>query len=176
MRPIVIFAYAIVFWVTPARSNDGDDCFAKRGDGAMASCNRVIDSTKTSRADLATALINRGQQFYERQEYDRALEDFSASIALMPNAYPLAYADRGNCYFAKGDDLKAIENYSKAIELFATPHPASHTARGMLYQKAGQLKKARADYEAAIAAKSKYSDDQWAHDTARERLKAMKAD
>jgi len=171
-----IVACVLFGLATPARSDDGNDCFAKRGEAAMASCDRVIESAQTSRADLATALTNRGQQFYERKEYDRALEDFSASIALMPKGYPLAYANRGNCYFAKGDDIKAIENYSKAIELFPTPHPASHTARGILYQKAGQLKKARADYEAALAGKSKCADDQWAHDTARERLKAMKAD
>jgi Tfp pilus assembly protein PilF len=140
--------------------------------GNIAACNRVIASPRATRVQIGGAYINRGQHYYEQQDFDRALADFDKAIPLDPQWVQLAYGNRGNVYFRQSEDQKAIDNYSRAIALDPT-YASAYTSRGILYEKAGSIEQARADFTAALAASSIFADNKWAHDTAREHLDAL---
>ncbi len=156
-----------------ASAQDTEICRGRAGN-PIAACTRVITATKSTREQVGDAYINRGQHYYENKEYDRAIEDFNRAIPLKPKWLQMAYGNRGNAYYAKDEDDKAIDSYDKAISI-DPQYSSALTARGLLYEKAGSIERARADYQAALAAKSIFEDDKWAHDTARKHLDALAA-
>ncbi len=157
---------------TIAAADDAATC-RSTGQEATAACTRIITSPGATRDQVGDAYINRGQSYYRKKEYERALEDFNKAIPLKPKWVQLAYSNRGNVYYAKGEDQNAIDSYDKAIAIDPN-YPAAYTARGLLYEKAGAVGRARTDFNAALGAKSKFEDDAWAHDTARKHLEALK--
>lgn len=155
-----------------AAAQDTERCRGRSGD-PIAACTRVITSTKSTREQVGDAYINRGQHYYEKQEYDRAIADFNRAIPLKPKWVQMAYGNRGNAYFSKEENEKALESYDKAISI-DPKYASAYTARGLIYEKLGAVERARADYEAALTASSIIGDTKWAHDTARRRLEALK--
>jgi tetratricopeptide (TPR) repeat protein len=165
----------------PAVAEDSDSCFRESSDVAIAACGRIIDSRKSTRANRIEAYASRGQEWYVKHDYDKAIADFDRAIDLNPKGLAeygtgaiLAYGNRGNAYNEKGDAKRAIENYTRAIAI-DPKYTASYTSRGLQYEKLGDLEKARADFNAALGSPAKYRDGQWALDKARERLEALKA-
>jgi tetratricopeptide (TPR) repeat protein len=156
-----------------AVAQDTEVCRGRAGD-PIAACTRVITATKSTRAQVGDAYINRGQHYYERKDYDRAIADFNRAIPLKPKWLQMAYGNRGNAYYAKGEDDKAIDSYDHAV-VINPQYSSALTARGLLYEKAGSIERARADYQAAIAANSEFQDNSWAHETARKHLDALPA-
>jgi tetratricopeptide (TPR) repeat protein len=172
---------AISGWPGPVVAEDSDVCFRESGDVAIAACGRVIDSRKSTRANRIEAYASRGQEWYVKHDYDKAIADFDRAIGLNPKGLAeygtgaiLAYGNRGNAYDEKGDTKRAIQNYTMAIAI-DPKYTASYTARGLQYEKLGDTEKARADFNAALGLPAKYQDGQWALDRARERLDALKA-
>ena len=172
---------AISGWLDPAVAEDTDACFRETGDVAIAACGRIIDSRKSNRANRVEAYASRGQEWYAKHDYDKAIADFNRAIDLNPKGLAeygtgaiLAYGNRGNAYNEKGDAKRAIENYTIAIAI-DPKYTASYTSRGLQYEKLGDLEKARADFNAALGLSAKYQDGQWALDKARDRLEALKA-
>jgi tetratricopeptide (TPR) repeat protein len=168
-------------WPAPAVADDVDSCFRESGDLAIATCSRVIDSRKSTRAQRIDAYASRGQEWYAKHDYDRAIKDFDRAIDLTPKGLAevgegaiLAYGNRGNAYSAKGDSKNAIANYTSAIAI-DPKYTAGYTGRGLEYEKLADLDKARADFKAALGLPAKYQDGQWALDKARERLGALDA-
>jgi tetratricopeptide (TPR) repeat protein len=164
----------------PAVAEDNEACFRESGDVAIAACSRIIDARKSSRANRVEAYASRGQEWYAKHDYDKAIADFSRAIDLNPKGLAeygtgaiLAYGNRGNAYNEKGDTKRAIENYTTAIAI-DPKYTASYTSRGLQYEKLGDTEKARADFNAALGLPAKYQDGQWALDKARERLEALK--
>jgi Tfp pilus assembly protein PilF len=160
---------------TAARAAPMDDCIDPKvsDDEGIKACTRVISSSASTSAEKGIAYIGRAQRYYTQKQYDRAIEDFDRAIPLKPRWIMLAYGNRANAYALKGEDLTAIESYTKAIEIDPT-YAAAFTGRGLLYEKAGQIDKARADYKSALAVKSIFYDNNWAHDTAQSHLDALK--
>ena len=175
MLRLAIVGLLLLGFGSNARADDADDCNSKRGEAALAACDRIITGGNSSREQRGAAHINRGQQLYEIQNYERAIEDFTAAIALKPKRLAMAYNNRGNAYFMKGDDKTAIENYTRALDI-DSEYAAAYTARGLLHEKSGNLKKARADYDAAIDAEANFADAKWAQDTARAAVKRLKGE
>ena len=64
-----------------AFADDGEICRAERGDAAMAACNRAIEASNATRLQIGEALLNRGQQFYERKST-------TAPWMILPLRYP----------------------------------------------------------------------------------------
>ena len=68
--------------------------------------------------NYAAAYNNRGYAYYGKQEYDKAISEFTEAIRLNPN-YILAYNNRATAYGKQGKNDKANADFTKAKELEA---------------------------------------------------------
>jgi tetratricopeptide (TPR) repeat protein len=156
-------------------ANVGDDyniCVGSTAE-AIDACTRVISSARSTRDQVGNAYIGRGQHYYEKDDYDRAIADFNKAIPLKPKWLQLAYGNRGNAQAMKNLDQDAIDSYDQAISIDAN-YSAAYAGRGLIYEKMGLTERARGDYEAALSSKSEFQDEKWAKDTARDHLDKLK--
>jgi lipoprotein NlpI len=133
----------------PTVADDIVSCKKASGDEAIRSCSHVITSGSVSPDDLVDAYIKRGNAYVDdKQDYDRAIADYSEAIKLDPkNA--VAFYDRGLAYYSKQDYDHAIADYSVAIKL--DPKDAwAFDARGLTYYDKQDFDRAIADYSVAI--------------------------
>jgi tetratricopeptide (TPR) repeat protein len=165
---VVPLMSALLLPVAAAAADDYNVCVGSTSE-AIDACTRVINSSRSSRDTIGNAYIGRGQHYYEKDDYDRAIEDFNRALPYQPSYLQLAYGNRANAYAMKGNTDKAIDSYSVAISLDKN-YSAAFTGRGLLYEKQGEIDKARDDYNAALKAKSTFQDEKWAKDTARKHL------
>jgi tetratricopeptide (TPR) repeat protein len=92
--------------------------------------------------------IKSGVSFFDRREYDKAIEEFDKAIAINPKSSD-AYSWRGVSYSNKGDEDASIADQTKAIEI--NPRNAlaySRRATSFAYKKI--TARARADLEEAL--------------------------
>jgi tetratricopeptide (TPR) repeat protein len=75
-------------------------------DRQIEGCSTFIRSGPHERADLAVAYGNRGLAYVGKQEYARAIEDYTRSIEIMP---------RANAYFGRGYAHQQMRQYDQAI-------------------------------------------------------------
>jgi tetratricopeptide (TPR) repeat protein len=165
---------AIIVVGLPAFAIAADDntiCFKESGPVAIAACDRVINSPRSSRDNLVDAYTNRGQEYYTIKDYDKAIADFDRAINLNPRTI-LAYGNRGNAKSAKGLVDAAIADYTKAISEDPN-YTAAYTGRAMEYENKGEKARAIADYKKAISVPQKYQDGKWAHEKANDRLTVL---
>jgi tetratricopeptide (TPR) repeat protein len=121
-------------------------------------CNRTVDADRRIKACtgiLGTAYLTRGIAYYDKDEYDKAIADYTRAIELDPNGEP-AYNNRGLAYYYKGEYGRAIADLNRAIEL----DPKSQTAynnRGNAYKGKREYDKALDDYNRAIELDPNYA-------------------
>ena len=73
---------------------------------------------------------NRGLDYYNLGQYERAIQDFDKAIQLNPNLAG-AYNNRGIAYRHLGQNERAVQDYDKALELMQ--HPFMYANRGEAY-------------------------------------------
>lgn len=95
----------------------------------------------------ASEYNDRGMQRAEKGDYQGAIADYTAAIALDPE-YAEAYYNRAYDRSEVKDYQGAIEDYSKVIELEPDAAPA-YFNRGMAKAKLGDAEGANADCETA---------------------------
>lgn len=95
--------------------------------------------------------LERGLAWYDRKEYDKAIQDYCESIRLDPRD-PNTYRDRGVAWSEKGDYDKAIADYTEAIRLNPR-YQLAFENRGRAWAVKQQYEKALADYDEAIRQK-----------------------
>jgi tetratricopeptide (TPR) repeat protein len=105
----------------------------------LTACTAAIES---GRWRGKAAYNNRGNAYFAKKDYDRAIADYTEAIRLDPK-YALAYSNRGTAYKAKGNYDLAIADYTEAIRL--DPEDA------LAYFKRGNAYEARKNYDRAIA-------------------------
>jgi tetratricopeptide (TPR) repeat protein len=105
----------------------------------LAACTAAIGSGKWRGK---AAYNNRGNAYFAKKDYDRAIADYTEAIRLDPK-YVLAYINRGSAYKAKGDYDDAIGDYTEATTI--DPEDA------LAYSKRGNAYEARKNYDRAIA-------------------------
>jgi tetratricopeptide (TPR) repeat protein len=99
----------------------------------------------------AQGYFDSGKAYYEKEDYDRAIADYSKAIGIKPDDED-AYFWRGLAYYAKGDYDRVIADSSKAIGI--EPDGASaYNIRGLAYYDKGDYDRAIADYSKAIGIK-----------------------
>ena len=94
------------------------------------------------------AFFQRGEIYFIKRLYDKAVEDFTKGLELKPNVAH-AWGKRGSCYVELGVYDKAIEDYSKNIELDGANFRAIHD-RGVCYFFESRFDDAIADFSNAI--------------------------
>ncbi len=106
----------------------------------------------SSNSDFYT---NRGWDFYQKKEYDKAISDYNEAIRLDPNnAWP--YNRRGIAHDDKKEYDLAISDYSEAIRL-SPSYVEAYSNRGNAYNDKGEYDKAISDYNDAIRLNPNYA-------------------
>jgi tetratricopeptide (TPR) repeat protein len=113
---LAAIALTLVFAAAGARAQDLESCY--KAEGAQEAGNyglaidyytRCIDAGGLAAEDLAITYSNRGVAQYHKGDYDRAIRDFDAALALNPEDAETYYS-RGLAYRHKGDYEQAISH------------------------------------------------------------------
>ncbi len=104
----------------------------------------------------AQAYNNRGCYYHTKKEYDKAVSDFSKTVAIN-SKHAQAYYNRGNVYYAIKEFDKAVSDYSKAIAI-KPKYAKAYNNRGLVYDAKKEFDKAVSDYNKAVAINPKYAD------------------
>jgi lipoprotein NlpI len=119
-----------------------------KADDGIASCDRVVNDSKTNAPDRAAALSSRCGWWWAKKDSDRALSDCNEAIRLNRNL-AAAYLNRGNVYLSKSDFDHALADFNEALRL--EPKNAwAYAERGNLYKNKGEAEPALADLNEAI--------------------------
>lgn len=102
----------------------------------------------------ATSYYEKGNEYYEQGDYDKAIENYSMAIILNPN-FLECYFNRALCYYNKKNYNKAIEDYSRAAEI-DPENPMIYNNRGDAYYRKQEFDSAIADYDKAISLNKDY--------------------
>jgi tetratricopeptide (TPR) repeat protein len=158
MRFLFAAALAAAFTLSWAAPSLADLCYdyveARQYDEAIEQCTKQYDNAQTNR-NRAIILNNRGNAYYYKGQYDRAIEDYNNAIELNPN-YTHAYYNRGLAYYQKVQYDRAIEDYNNAIELNPN-YTHAYNNRGNAYYQKVQYDRAIEDYDKAIELNPNYT-------------------
>lgn len=138
-----------------AAADERQDCEKLKGLASIEACTQVIEAGTYGANDLAVAYLNRGLENFARRDYDQAVADYSAAIALDGRNADL-YNNRGNAYHAKRDFPRALRDFGKAIALNPA-HALAYNNRGIVYGDMGDFERAVQDYDQAIAIHPAYA-------------------
>jgi len=129
----------------PALDSARDACDNQSGEVAITGCTTLINNNPNDEA----AYYNRGIEYANKDDHDKAIADFSKAISIKPD-YARAYNSRGFSFYVGKDDYShAISDYTKAIDLDS--HLASALVnRGNVYRHILAYAVALKDLNAAI--------------------------
>ena len=101
-----------------------------------------------------------GNQFYQQRDYSKAIDAYSTSIELAPDA-GLAYLLRGSARAASGNYERALEDYDRAIDRKGSiPNSTLYIVyynRANTHVNLNGFEEAIADYDEAISLKPDYA-------------------
>ncbi|RTL96509.1 MAG: tetratricopeptide repeat protein [Hyphomicrobiales bacterium] len=101
------------------------------------------------------AALERGDAFYKKRKYDRAVAAYSRAVALAPNE-PSTYSARARARLQKGDYDGALADVNRALEIDPSYITAYH-ARALILIKKREPEQAIADYDRAIEMKPDFA-------------------
>ena len=104
----------------------------------------------------AQELDARGDDKYNNENYQGAIEDYNLAIQLEPD-YAEAYYDRAWAKKDSGDNQGAITDYNLAIQL-QPDYANAYLGRGIAKANLGDYQGAIADYDQAIELKPNYTE------------------
>lgn len=104
----------------------------------------------------ARLFYKKGNEYYEKGDFDRAIENYNRAIELKPD-YDKAYYNRGLAYACKEDYDKAIKDINKVIEL--KPNFAeAYYILGLAYEYKNVSDRAMEAYKKALRLKPNFKD------------------
>ena len=108
--------------------------------------NKVPASKNTP--NEAEAFKNRGNVYFAKGDYQRAIALFTKAIQVDPNYAP-AYNNRGNSYGRLGKYAQGIADLTKALALNPNTADVHYYNRAKIYHRKGDFRRAIADYTTA---------------------------
>ena len=143
---IVLLAESL--WGQNGASSDERNCQYLSGEQANTACMPAVAPGGFSPLNLAENYYLTGNDWYEKGDFDKAIDAFDQAIRIYPKL-SAAYWARGAIRDRKGEYDKAIADYSEAIRI--DPHLAeAYSNRGIVWDEKGEWDKAIADYGEAI--------------------------
>ena len=126
----------------------------------QAAARRITQPEKDEDGDINERnpefLKDKGVGFFQKRNYEAALNAFSEAVQLNPYL-PQLYANRAACFLALERMEECVADCCRALELYFPVVPSNHIARakvfvrrGSAYAQIGQLDLAVQDYEAAL--------------------------
>jgi len=120
MRFFCLFLLVYLMHLPNAQADDSD-CWKKSGDAAIKACSNIINSKhKISKGHdkktISLAYFHRGNAYYIKRFYNRAIVNYDAAIRLNPK-FVKAFHIRGNAYFLQDDFDKAIKDFDQVLRL-----------------------------------------------------------
>ncbi len=144
-------AAAVVFGSTSAQN-----CYEAAQFGTATSglreCDDALREGALTARDRAATLVNRGILHNRAKDYDQAIVDFNAALAMDGDLGP-AFLNRGNSYFFMKDLTNALADYDRAIELESRDLHSAYFNRGLVYVKRGDNERALDDFRMALEIK-----------------------
>jgi len=131
--------------LVPAQADDRSTCAQRGNEGRIAACSNLIAQ---SGGRDAWAFDNRGAEYGDRDDPDRAIADFTEAIRLDPKLDNV-YRHRGLVLFRKNEYGRAISDQTEALR----QNPANvdaYNERGMSYGATGKADRALRDFNEAI--------------------------
>ncbi len=114
----------------------------------------IWDDTAVKRPKNVRTFINRGRAHEEREEWEKALENYTRAAHLRPD-YAKARYNRANALHRLGRFEEALREANRAIALRKDYAKALYL-RGLLHSRRHAPHKALEDYTAAVAARPDY--------------------
>jgi Tfp pilus assembly protein PilF len=114
----------------------------------------VEQGTSGSRPDDAAAFLQRGNAYFEKGDWDKAIAEYDQAIQLWPG-FADAYSNRGSTYHNKGDYDQAIADFDRAIQI-KPDEAALYNKRGYAYYGKSDYDRAITDYDRAIQVQPDY--------------------
>jgi tetratricopeptide (TPR) repeat protein len=117
-------------------------------DQRIVACTALIQSGDESASDLASDFVNRGNAYASRQDYDKAVADYTEVLKHKPTD-AIAFYNRGDAFRLKRDYDNAIVDYDRAIALNPRYEDA-FVNRGAAHAAKGDADRAINDYTVAL--------------------------
>lgn len=114
----------------------------------IETCTFALDYSALSLRDRAATLANRGIIYMALEDYQRAIQDYTAALNLKPE-FGEINVNIGNVYYLGKVFDKAVEEYTAAIEKKTTKAHIAFLNRGMAYENLGDFDKAETDYRSS---------------------------
>jgi lipoprotein NlpI len=145
---------AVALWgsVLQAQASlEWDRCVAGRNgvaDNRIPACTVVIQAAREPKANLALAYASRGAAYVEMGDFDHALADSNAALALRPDSES-ALNTRARVLDAKGDHDRALADWTSALSL-KPDYVEALRNRGRSRQNGGDLSGALSDFSRVV--------------------------
>jgi len=117
----------------------------------IGGCTALVQSGKYSGHNLAIVFGNRGLGYYNKGQYDQAIQDFDQSLKIDPN-YEKSYMNRGNSYLNKQQYDRALRDYDQYVRLKPND-PDGYSNRAITYARKEQYDLALQEYGHVIRLK-----------------------
>ena len=115
----------------------------------LENCDYALTRTALTPRDRAATLANRGIIYMSLDEYDLAIKDYTAAIALKPDFGELN-VNIGNIYYLGKAYDKAVAEYTAALDKNTSRPYVAYFNRGMAHESLGDLVSAETDIMTAL--------------------------
>ena len=148
--PVVIALTLLMAMPAAHAANDGKTCLqgTDNSDARLEACERYIKSGQARGANLALAYTFRAVIWSHRGDFDRAIEEQSEAIRLVPNDGDMR-RNRGIYYASKREPDRALSDFDDAIRM-GSKGAAVYGWRGVAYSQKADYQRAIADLTTAI--------------------------
>ena len=146
----------IRYYTFEIKSIDGEALPHPVKDSTKPSTGKVDTSLQIEKVNLVTAeeYMQRGTAFYNKNNFDLAVADFTRAIKIEPKS-ARAYLQRGLAYSGKGEQDNAFADFAKAVEVDPN-FEEGYYVRGQVYANKNKLDAAVSDYTKAVQINPKY--------------------
>lgn len=134
-----------------AQSDDPNSkaCAEKSGAESIAGCTAAIQAGNMTSAGLAIMFYDRGNAYFNQNDYARAIADYNEAIRVNPR-YAEPFNNRANIYRKQKDYARALADYDRAIGLNPKFAYALY-GRGLVKAELGNSRGSKADIARALA-------------------------